>query len=293
MVLNRACCSGVMAQALAALKEALKHANEAAVATLLDAHPTLLEQDGGAELLKWAIDCKREDMVRALAQRGVNLEASTLESLTALQWAAKYGHEKMTRVLLEHGAQATNQGVRGVTSLIHASIKGHMGVVRLLLQYLKGQGLEEEDAYNRTALTHAASNGHWEVVKLLLKSGAIPHFWDGCGMTPLMHGSFRSVGVVQALLPYLNPHQVNVRGALKATASHYACTDNVHREGWLDPEIVKALFLAGANPTITDERGRTPRACAEAIRDPELRAEFVDIVEVSLTLPQAIAETSC
>jgi ankyrin len=338
---------------LAALTEALKHANEAAVATLLGAHPTLLEQEGGLPLLGWAVQQEREDVVRALAQRGVNLEATSAENYyTALQLATKYGHEKVTRVLLEHGVQPMNKGDLNSTPLHVASTGGHVEVARLLLQYMKGQGLEEESDYQYTALYRAISNGHCEVVTLLLdhganahhtahegvtpimvasmrghlavvkilfeltgkegleatdakgrsalshaimydgeeemvalllESGAPAHFWDREGMTPLMHAAVHREEVVQALLPHLNPHQVNARGKDGFTALHYAVSGELWH-GWAKSCTLKALLLGGANPAITDSRGRMPRACAEANCDPKLRAELVDIFEVSLML---------
>jgi ankyrin repeat-rich membrane spanning protein len=270
--------------ALAALKkDLLEYANEEAVGPLLDAHATL-EQEDWVELLGWAVQQKRLPVVRALARKRIDLEAASVGNHTILQWAAECGDESLTRVLLEHGAQATNKGELGITPLIYASIKGHLEVVRLLLQSMKGQGLEEGDAYNRTALCHAAIKGHREVAALLLEHGANAHFWDGLGMTPLMHGSWRSVAIVKSLLPLLKPHELNVRGTQGATAMHYACTDNVWRKVCLDADILETLLLGGANPNVADSEGRTPRACAKAITNPELRAEFANVFEVRLML---------
>ncbi|WP_236794298.1 ankyrin repeat domain-containing protein [Amycolatopsis sp. GM8] len=101
------------------------------------------------EALSWAARNGRVDTVRALADRGADLDADVYRG-TALTWAASCGQESTVRALLELGADVNRRGTFGGP--------GH------------GQGI--------TALHLAAQNNRLDVITALLEAGADPSIED-------------------------------------------------------------------------------------------------------------------
>lgn len=185
------------------------------------------------------------------------------EGRTALHWAASKayeatgeGREEVVALLLSKGAQAQSGDETDKTPLLIASGEGHLGVVRILLQHMGGQGLEDADVNGYTALCYAVQGGHEEVVALLVGQGAQANIRDTSEDTPLIVASqCGHMGVVQVLIQHLKGQGLNERGA-RGTALHHAASKGL--EG-----MVRLLCLAGADPTIRDHQGRTPREWAE------------------------------
>jgi ankyrin repeat protein len=163
----------------------------------------------------------------------------------------------MVAFLLGQGAQANSRMVMDKTPLMLACQEGKSRVARILLQHMGAQALEETDANGRTALHSAASWGHEKTVALLLKEGAPVNSRMIDGATPHMlacqGGHLR---VVRVLLHHMGAQALHQRDDHGKTALHWAVEKGHH-------EAVKLLLLAGADPTITDNEGRTPRALAE------------------------------
>jgi ankyrin repeat protein len=199
------------------------------------------------------------------------LEDRDDEGMTALHLAADGGHEAVVAFLLSHGGQANSKDIKGVTPLMLASRRGHMDVIQRLLQVVGVQGLAEIDQDGWTALQHAADEGHAEVVALLLSSGAEANSKDHEGRTPLMTASVEGrMGVVQMILRHSGEKGLDDTMADGRTALHFACWAGFE-------EITRALLLAGADTTITDHEGMTPRTVASG----EGHHELVAVLDVS------------
>jgi ankyrin repeat protein len=94
-------------------------------------------------------------------------------------------------------------------------------------------------------------------VALLLDKGAHTNSRDDIGMTPLMLAcNYGHRGVVKMLVQHMGDQGLDERSDCGWTALHYAANRG-------HDEVVRFLLFAGADPTITDSRGRTPRALAE------------------------------
>jgi ankyrin repeat protein len=197
-------------------------------------------------------------VVRVLVQHTgpQGLEETDDYGRTALHRAARGGHEDVVAYLLGEGAHADSKNDLDSTPLMSACWKGHLGVVRVLLQHTGAEGLEETDYYGRTVLHLAAKYGQAEAMALLLGQGADVNATTDSGRTPLMLACKRShVGVVRVLLQHMGEEGLQATDGHGKTALHVAAEH--YYEG-----TVRLLLLAGADPTVKDTKGRTPRALA-------------------------------
>jgi ankyrin repeat protein len=129
--------------------------------------------------------------------------------------------------------------------------------------YLLGaQGLEERDIHGQTALSYAAEEGHGEVVALLLGKGAQASTRDNNSMTPLMKACDNGhLDVVRMLVQHTGGGALDARDRNKGwTALHGAAY-------WGHEEMVRLLLFAGADPTVTDNEGRTALDISEEVED--------------------------
>jgi ankyrin repeat protein len=209
------------------------------------------------------------------ATEGQGLEERDSDGRRALHDAAYRGHKEVAAFLLSQGAQAGSRDDEDATPFMLACEGGHLEVVQVLFKATEGNGLEERNRKRWTALHYATIGGSKEVVAFLLTKGAdtsTKDIWQG---TPLMKACSRNnVGVVQLLLKHTGGQRLSERNSEGKTALHLATGD------WRSTsnEVVKVLLLAGADPSITDNDGRTPRQAAE---QQERHRACVEAFEVS------------
>jgi ankyrin repeat protein len=115
----------------------------------------------GKTLLMYASQFGNEKSVRALIEKGADLEAVDEEGNTALQLASDYGNRMVAKVLCKHGARG---------ALWYAAKNDLRDMVAELIS--QGHGLEECDKDGNTALQLASYYGNRKVAKLLCKHGA-------------------------------------------------------------------------------------------------------------------------
>jgi ankyrin repeat protein len=203
-------------------------------------------------------------VVQMLVERvhQVNLEEAHAGGQTALHLAASYGHADTVAFLLSKQAEPNVRDIENKTPLVRAAQQGHAAVARLLAQHLGRQRVDETDAEGRTALFWAAQEGHEETVEVLLSSGADAYIkTQHSAETPLMAACLHThVGAVQKLLQHMGGRGLGERQAQRATALHLACQE--YSPGRSE-QVVRLLVFAGADHTLKDNMGRTPRALAE------------------------------
>jgi ankyrin repeat protein len=209
------------------------------------------------------------------ATEGQGLQERDIEGLTALHDAARGGHKEIVAFLFNHGADASSRDEDGATPFMLACQGGHVEVVQMLFKATEGQEQEDRDRDMEIALRWAATGGDMDVVAFLLSKGAPASTKDARQETLLMHAcASGEVGVVQLLLKHAGGEGLSERNSEGQTALHVAAS------GWetTSNEVVKVLLLAGADPSITDNEGRTPRQAAE---QQERHRACVEAFEVS------------
>jgi ankyrin repeat protein len=170
--------------------------------------------------------------------------------------AGKGNQKEVTRLLDADPTLLERKNDHGDRPLAEAAFSGHLRVVTLLIQ--RGADINARGFEGSTALHYAAKEGAEEVVTLLLGKGAHANSRDERGNTPFMLACDNggSLGVVKMLAQHMGGQgfdEVNEDGW---TALHYAAY-------WAPDEVVRWLLLAGADPSIRDYMGDTPRALAE------------------------------
>ena len=105
--------------------------------------------------------------VRALLEKGTNINHRQNDGATALFMASQDGHEETVQALLARGAEIDHQNKKGVTALIIAAYQGHEGIVKALLA--EGASVELRENGGGTALKYAKTQ---QIKKLLRAAGA-------------------------------------------------------------------------------------------------------------------------
>jgi ankyrin repeat protein len=201
--------------------------------------------------------------------------------------AAREGNEEeVIRLLDIHPTLLEKVDNDRNTPLIVAARYRHRGLMRLLIE--RDANIHATGARGSTTLHYAALGEVEEVVAFLLAKGVHANSRDDGGVTPLMWAcTSGNLCVVKMLYHHLGGQGLDEWDARGWTALHYA-THCGH------VEVVRFLLLVGADPTITDNEGMTPRAIAEVNPYVETiaagRVRCVAMFEVTLrsTLPSQL-----
>jgi uncharacterized protein len=110
-----------------------------------------------------------EKVVRALIQKGADVNAKCMGGWTALHLAASRDID-LVAVVIGEGADINAETDNGATALSIAALRGDLALVRMLVQ--KGADLEIRDIHGETALDVASTNGYDDMVLFLEEAGA-------------------------------------------------------------------------------------------------------------------------
>ena len=146
-----------------------------------------------------------ENIVKALAKAGANMNALDGESYDIVTIAAVANDIAMMRLALTLGNSAKNMtSPYDGTALIAAAHLGHVEIVQTLIK--AGAPLDHVNNLGWTALMEAVVLGdggkrHQVIVRDLIKAGADISIADREGTTPLQHARHRRYDDMVALFP--------------------------------------------------------------------------------------------
>jgi serine/threonine-protein phosphatase 6 regulatory ankyrin repeat subunit B len=98
------------------------------------------------------------------------------------------GKNDVVKALIDKGADVNLTDNTGLTPLMIAAEKGHLTTVQALLS-TPGIDIDDKTTDGVTALYFAAINGKEDVVKALIDKGADVNLTDNDGQTPIMAAS--------------------------------------------------------------------------------------------------------
>lgn len=235
--------------------------------------------------------------VEALLGHGADVNAAEpSRGQTALMWAAATRHPGVTRVLLAHGAdvgartatvrQFRGTGLRSTTSpagaehfdaggftpLLFAARHGDIDSAQLLLD--AGAGVNDTGADGNSALVLAAMSGHPRLAEVLLERGADTDA-AGAGYSALHAAVLRAdAGLVRSLLARgAQPNARLTRGTpvprwtyqFVFTLREKGATPLMLAARYLEPEILRLLAAAGADPLLPLDDGTTALMAAVGV----------------------------
>ena len=154
------------------LIEAIKLADLGTVRALLDrgADVNASEVDG-TTALHWAVHRDDGEAAELLIRAGADVTAANRYGVAPIALAGANGSAAMVQRLLAAGADANRSLHEGETALMTAARTGRVAVVRLLLDH--GAGVNAAEQWRgQTALMWAAAEGHAAVVRALIDHGA-------------------------------------------------------------------------------------------------------------------------
>lgn len=227
----------------------------------------------------------RTDQVLSILQKTKVSADAMYRGATALFHACAAANLKCVQTLIKRGANVNKMscyeprrnllgpGLRKdiQTAPLHALVRNWTSdnnpqskmVLRALID--AGVDLEQRNGEGATALLLAAGdpNGGRQLrtnaIEALLQVGADPHQTDEDGDTTLLRSfnTRRDVKAVRCLIEAGS--EPNKRGAHGDTALHRALSRTSSVEGTVGIKaIVKYLLCMGADPTVEDDRGKTP-----------------------------------
>lgn len=206
-----------------------------------------------------------------------------------LHWAARNGHTMIIQWLLDHGADKDAVAKNGNTALHFAADAGNTTSAEVLLK--AGLDPNAKSKFNYTPMHWAAAKGHLQTMQVLLKHGSDINAKDKDGLTPLhlvadkgydhcLEWMVQSGANISAQVRCCSgrvlraPERVCARASAGAdraaivrptgrpqdkygdTPLHDACGNS-------NLELVQLLLKHGADPSIKNEKGQTPKDCVQ------------------------------
>ncbi|MEN3333883.1 MAG: ankyrin repeat-rich rane spanning protein [Blastocatellia bacterium] len=136
---------------------AIRDTDKKAFKSLLDHADVNASDDSGWTALMLAARVEEPSFVKALLERGAQVNVKSKNEMTPLLLAALYAKDAIAKeiagMLIEHKADINVKGIDGATALMNAALYGKLKLLKLLLE--KGAKLNDEDNHHATALTYA------------------------------------------------------------------------------------------------------------------------------------------
>ncbi len=208
--------------------------------------------------------------VQNLLDRGADINAVTVDNISALMYATENGDFEMVRFLLQKGANPNIRPYNGITALISAAKLNHQQIAELLIN--NGAKINAADEGGVTAIHYAVAYNFSELTEMLLFYNANPEIPDKAGTTPIItaayNNSFESLKTLvqnnvnvnsqdkQGFTPLMVAIQENNKQIVNYLIENNADIDRVNKGGMTalafaiksgDYEMTKKLINKGAS----------------------------------------------
>ncbi len=242
----------------ATIHERIDQGDSAAVAAMLDANSSLLNErlPNGRTPLHTAAYGGKLNIVALLISRGADVNAVTPSGATPLHGACLAGHEAVVRLLLSKGANPNIANRYGYTPLVNAVSSGSIPTMKCLID--AGARVNPVNDSVQIPLNAAVLRCNVEAAEYLLGLGANPNASPADGEPPIataalavawnIEGSERAPEVISLLLKHGgNPNQALNNGF---TALMFSARED-------DTASMRVLLDGGANPNAVTRTGNT------------------------------------
>lgn len=253
------------------LAEAAEHRDMAAVRALLERGADLnIPSADGTPALHWAIHFDDLAATRLLVSHGADVNEFNRYGLAPLHVAAMEGHAELVRLLLDARASPDARAKNGETALMMASRKGCGPCVQALIEsHADVNALEPQ--LGQTALMLAAWNGDVDVVHRLIQAGAAINAGTRVGPVPAfkppgLGGGSHGDGIIRGGVPERGFRDPQAGGM---TPLLYAA-----REG--HTPVVTLLLGAGAHIDQPEANGVHPLLMAIMNDHPDTARYLID-----------------
>ncbi len=168
----------------ASIADAAERSDHAAVRALLDRGEDVdRPQADGMTALHWAAYRDDLELARLLVGARADVRSANPHGVTPLSLASENGDAAMVELLLTAGADPNARLRGGETPLMTAARTGRIGPVKALLA--RGADVNAREWHQQTAIMWAAAEGHSEVVSTLIQAKADFRTPLDTGFTPL------------------------------------------------------------------------------------------------------------
>jgi cytochrome c len=156
----------------AAIHDAAKKGDVAAISAALDAGANINESDGAATPLYYAVQGAQLGAAKLLIERGADVNTVSIFSDTPLGPAVERRNIELIRLLLDHGANP-NSAVGRQTVLHFAAARGCLDCVKALVEAGADVNALTSDSQYRTPLHNAKLRGFRDVADYLMMHGVV------------------------------------------------------------------------------------------------------------------------
>ncbi|WP_353646128.1 ankyrin repeat domain-containing protein [Mesorhizobium sp. WSM2239] len=161
-----------MTSQAAAIHDAAKKGDIAAIAAALDAGANVNESDGLAAPLHYAINRQRLDAAKLLIERGADVNAVSKIGGTPLMAAVAKNRFEFITLLLAHGANPNSTA--GKQTPLHLAVKrGCLDCVKALVEAGADVNARTADSFARTPIHLARFYEHSEISDYLMAHGVV------------------------------------------------------------------------------------------------------------------------
>ncbi len=207
-----------------------------------------------------AADNGQMEIVKFLVERGVEVDARTVDGVTPLMYASQNGYTEIMEYLIGKGADVNVQPYNGVTPLIGAVRTGHYEAARILLE--AGAKVDAKDELALTSLMHASAYDYTEIADLLIEEGADTEAGDWFGTRPLMMAVYYDCYETAEVL-IRRGADLNAQDTFGFTALMMAAQHRDYDMAWL-------LLEEGADPGLQNKGGLHAIAMAVMSKDKDI-----------------------